>query len=67
MTDGEVRPRSTWPAPGFRHQVLPWSAGAEDRVGGRLVVAHLREADAHALAYGLDRFRAWGGGSAPDE
>ncbi|MEV3912204.1 hypothetical protein [Streptomyces canus] len=41
------------------HQVLPWSAGAEVRMGGHLVVVHLREADAHALADRLeDRLRA---------
>ncbi|WP_326672079.1 hypothetical protein [Streptomyces canus] len=41
------------------HQVLPWSAGAEVRVGGHLVVVRLREADAHALADRLeDRLRA---------
>jgi hypothetical protein len=36
-------------------------------VGGHLVVVRLREADAHALAYGLDPFRAQVGGSDPDE
>ncbi|MFF7550044.1 hypothetical protein ACFZCU_41395 [Streptomyces canus] len=41
------------------HQVLPWSAGAGVRVGGRLVVVRLREAGAQALADRLEgRLRA---------
>ena len=42
------------------HQVqLPWSAGAEIHVGDHLIVVHLREAGAHALADRLqDRLRA---------
>ncbi|MDQ0757817.1 hypothetical protein [Streptomyces canus] len=41
------------------HQVLPWSAGADVRVGGHLVVVRLREGDAHALADRLEeRLRA---------
>lgn len=41
------------------HVLLPWAAGAEIRVGGRLVAVHAREADAHALADRLeDRLRA---------
>ncbi len=41
------------------HVALPWSAGAEIRVGGDLVVVHAREATARELADRLhDRLRA---------
>lgn len=41
------------------HIALPWSAGAEIRVGGDLVVVHAREATARELADRLhDRLRA---------
>ncbi|MFF6995510.1 hypothetical protein ACFY93_11185 [Streptomyces sp. NPDC008313] len=41
------------------HDGLPWSAGAEIRVGRHAVVVHAREADAHALAERLqDRLRS---------
>ncbi|WUU80984.1 hypothetical protein OG790_05655 [Streptomyces cellulosae] len=41
------------------HIALPWSAGAEIRVGGGLVVVHAREATARELADRLhDRLRA---------
>ncbi|MBD0842033.1 MULTISPECIES: hypothetical protein [unclassified Streptomyces] len=40
------------------HVELPWSAAAEVRVGGELVVVHAREASAHELADRLqDRLR----------
>ncbi|GAA3505046.1 hypothetical protein GCM10019016_121590 [Streptomyces prasinosporus] len=40
------------------HVELPWSAGAEIRVGSRLVVVHAREASARELADRLqDRLR----------
>ncbi|TWV31265.1 hypothetical protein FRZ03_35555 [Streptomyces misionensis] len=43
---------------GAHHVAQPWSAGAEIRVGGRLVVAHAREAGARELADRLqDRLR----------
>ncbi|KOT42690.1 hypothetical protein ADK41_07870 [Streptomyces caelestis] len=41
------------------HVTLPWSGGAEIRVGGDLVVVHAREATARELAARLhDRLRA---------
>ncbi|MFC8419838.1 hypothetical protein ACFUN7_02930 [Streptomyces sp. NPDC057236] len=41
------------------HIALPWSAGAEIRIGGDLVVVHAREATARELADRLhDRLRA---------
>lgn len=41
------------------HVVKPWSACAEVRFGGELVVVHAREASAHELADRLhDRLRA---------
>ncbi|MCX2928426.1 hypothetical protein [Streptomyces sp. NEAU-W12] len=54
-TSGEVRVvRAT-----AHHVELPWSAGAEIRVGHRLVVVHAREADARELADRLqDRLRS---------
>ncbi len=52
---GEVRVRRA----SAHHVALPWSAGAEIRVGGDLVVVHAREATVRELADRLhDRLRA---------
>ncbi|MBC2904175.1 hypothetical protein [Streptomyces cupreus] len=54
VADGEVRVTRASAA----HVEQPWSAAAEIRVGGELVVAHAREASAHELADRLqDRLR----------
>lgn len=52
---GEVRiARAT-----AHHAEQPWSAGAEIRVGGELIVVHAQEASAHELADRLqDRLRS---------
>ncbi|MET7480790.1 hypothetical protein ABZT17_41580 [Streptomyces sp. NPDC005648] len=52
---GEVRVARA----GANHVEEPWSAGAEIRVGGELLVVHAREASAHELGDRLqDRLRA---------